>query len=193
MGGLTQSTAPSVEPVTVSEFKTYARVDGTDDDVLIESLVEAARDYAEEYQSRQLITATWTQTFDAFPDEEILLARSPAQSVSSITYVDTAGTSQTWSSDYYDVETSGEVGRVQPAYGEVFPTTRDQMEAVTVTFVAGYGDATTDVPESTKTAIKILALHWYESREPVITGVTVTNVPMSVNLLLDKERVWNVE
>jgi hypothetical protein len=46
-----------------------------------------------------------------------------------------------------------------------WPTTRDQINAVIVTFVAGYGAASA-VPQYAKTAVKHLIGLWYLHREP---------------------------
>jgi len=56
--------------------------------------------------------------------------------------------------------------------------------AVTVRFVAGYGDAG-DVPQAIKQAILILIAHWYEQRDPVEAGnIAPIMVPLMVTTLL---------
>lgn len=137
-------TAPTIEPVTVEEAKGTARVDITADDGLIYSLIVTARTLAETITGRQMVTATYRQKLDRFPSAAINgqlyleLPKPPLQSVSSITYVDTAGDTQTLSSDLYTVDTDSEPGRVILDYGESWPSTRDVAQAVTITFVAGY-------------------------------------------------------
>ena len=99
---------------TKREAKAFAKVDVTDDDSLIDALITAARQLVETEQNRQLMPATYELTLDEFPSSSncpIELPRPPLQSVSSITYVDTAGATQTWSSDDYQVDTKGIVGR----------------------------------------------------------------------------------
>lgn len=65
--GLRLITPPAVEPVTLAEAKAHLRVSIPDDDTLIAVLISAARQNAENYMNRQIITATWEVTFDAFP------------------------------------------------------------------------------------------------------------------------------
>ena len=60
------------------------------------------------------------------------------------------------------------------------------MNAVNVTFVAGYGGASA-VPSSFKQAIQLLAGHWYENREAV-SEVAFKEVPFAVTCLLESER-----
>jgi len=164
---LTRSTGPTSEPVTVAEAKAQAVIEGTTDDDLIARFVSVAREQLEDETGRALMTQTWVLTLDSFPDEDVIyLPRPPLASVTSIAYVDTAGSSQTWSSDEYDVDATSDVrkGRVTPAYGYSWPSTRDQAGAVTITYVAGYG-AAGDVPEQLKQAIVLLVSAMYEHRE----------------------------
>lgn len=181
---LVQTVAPASEPVTLAEAKLHLRVEVSDDDDLITGLLKAARQYAETVTGRQLMQATWRLNLDAWPDDdEIRVPKPPLQSVSSITYVDTAGATQTVAASDYQVDANSEPGRIVPAYGEVWPAVRDQLNAIAVTYVAG-GAAASSVPEGIKAAIKLLLAHWYETREAVITGTIATEVPMAVESLL---------
>jgi len=116
----------------------------------IASLITDARRAAEGILDRALITQTWELTLDRFPfysadntRSEILLPRPPLQSVTSITYTDIDGATQTLASANYKVDTIGEPGRVVPAYGLSWPSTRNEINAVTVRYVCGYGAAAT--------------------------------------------------
>jgi hypothetical protein len=66
---LTTETAPAVEPVSVSEAKEHLRVDISDDDTYIGSLITAARKYCEEYLDRALVSQQLTMRMDTFPYE----------------------------------------------------------------------------------------------------------------------------
>lgn len=184
------SSAPATEPVTTAELKSHLRVDSTDEDTLIASLGTAARQYVEEQTRRALVTQTWVLKLDEFPesDGEILLPRPPLVSVSSVTYVDTAGSTQTLSSSVYSVDTTDTPGRITLAYDQTWPTVRDQRNAITVTYVAGYGAASA-VPDALKAAIKLLVGHWFTNREGVVTGTIATEIPMAVDALLAPYRV----
>lgn len=181
-------TAPTVEPISLTEAKAHLRVDVGDEDALIESLIKSAREYVETFTHRALLTQTWDSKLDAFPCDVIELPFAPVTSVTSITYVDTNGTSQTWSSSLYSTDLpSGPYARrarIMPAYQQVFPQTRAQMNAVVARFVAGYGAAATAVPESIRHAVKLLVGHLYARREPVQVGNIVTPMPLTVDALL---------
>lgn len=181
---LTQSVAPSVEPVTTTAQKTWMRVDSSDEDALIGSLAAAARAYVEMATSRQLITATWILKLDNFPAGDIVLDIFPLQTITSIKYFDNNDVQQTWSSSLYDVDTAMEPGRVRPASGQDYPSdVRGHTDDIEITFVAGHGDAASDVPDGIMAAINILAANWFENRESN-TPIGLTPVPMSLESLI---------
>lgn len=177
--------SPFTEVVTVSELKTHCRIDISDEDEYLEAIILAARQYAENYTWRAFMTQAWRVTYDCFPCV-IEVPRPPLQSVTSIQYVDEAGDTQTLSASLYQVDTKSQPGRIIPAYGESWPSVRgDTLNAVTVNFVAGYGDDPNDVPAGIRHAVKLTAAQWFERREPVEVGaVTVSALPLAVDALL---------
>lgn len=90
-----------------------------------------------------LVTQTWTIKLADFPCGGIPLPAGPVTSVTSVTYIDTNGASQTLSSSAYTVVGIGDRtgAKIVPAYGYSWPSTRDVPEAVTVVFVSGVGTA----------------------------------------------------
>lgn len=183
---ITRTVDATAEPVTTSEMKTHLRVDSASEDTYIDTLITAARQRFEDDTSRALITQTWRLSADRFPsgDGSITLPRSPLISVSSIQYYDTSNVSQTMSSSLYQVDTNQEHGRVVPVDAEVWPNTYTRHSAVNITFTAGYGASAGYVPTIIKHAIKILVGHWYLSREPIATGISITSIPMSYESLV---------
>ncbi len=135
--GLRLKVAPACEPISLNEAKLHLRVDDTASDTLISRLIRTARVSAELFVNQQLVTATWEYTLNAFANV-IPLPRPPLQSVSSITYIDNNGDTQTVSTDVYEVDVSSLIGRVYLAYGQSWPTTRNEINAVTITFKSGH-------------------------------------------------------
>jgi len=155
-------------------------------DPTIVMVISAARERAEAFTGRQLITATWDLVLDEFPcglqpyelgahwthdrvgNMFLDIPKPPLQSITTITYVDTAGQSQTWSSSNYLVDApSGprcRRGRVAPAYGVVWPFTQAQIKAATVRFVAGYGATGASVPALLRQALLMDLSALYEHR-----------------------------
>ena len=178
------TTEPSVEPITLDEAKLNLRVECTADDTLITALIVAARRWCEDFENRAYITQTITaKTFWLF--DQIILPRPLLQSVTSIVYVDQAGDDQTLSDTLYDVDTFREPGQVTRAFNATYPTVRGDVNGVTIVYVAGYGVASTDVPQETIQAIHLLIGHLYENRITV-TDTQMHDLPLGVKALLNK-------
>ena len=187
--GLQRTSAPASTPVTLAEAKAHLRIEHSLEDPLITSLLEAATEWSEDYQQKAYITQTWTLTLDRFPAGEIAVFRPPLQSVTTIKYDDVDNVNQTLAASTYVVDTSSDQGgRIALAFNQSWPDTYNEIGSVVVTFVAGYG-APEDVSQQIKAAIKLLLSHWYEHRESVSEGPSMTEVPMAVTSLLGPRSV----
>ena len=188
--GLVLSVAPTELAVSVGECRKHARILTTADDAELEAYIRAAIDQAQVVLNRQLVSATYLLKMDGFCDPlysdgwTVKAPNPPLVSVTSITYLDTTGTSQTLSSTRYVVGTSTEPGRLTPAVSYTWPDTQsERIETVTITYVAGYGTAA-QVPWGIKVAIMQMVSSWYEQRESIVIGTTVMPIPNSANRLL---------
>jgi uncharacterized phiE125 gp8 family phage protein len=158
-------TPPATLPVPLAELKGQLRLgdDETAEHYLLYGYLRAAIELVEGFTGRALISRTYDLTLDEFP-AEITLPKPPARSVTSISYVDDAGAAQTLATADYQVDVASQPGRVRPAYLESWPSTRLVYNAVTVRWVAGYGDDPADVPENLRLAISLAAATWWETR-----------------------------
>ena len=187
--GLKLITPPAAEPVTLQEAKEHLRITGSDEDALLTTFIEVAREYCEEYQNKAYITQTWDLSLDEFPESPYSLPKPPLQSISSIKYYDQDGTEQEFNATDYLVDTASVKGRISLAYGKTWPSvTLQPINGVVIQFVAGYGDATTDVPERIRNAIKVLIGQIYENREATDIKEHL-EVPFAVHALLGLDRI----
>ena len=88
-------TGPAVEPVSISEVKTSARIDGSEFDSQATLAIAAMRSQAEARMARCLITQTLELILDDFPAGEIDLIMPDVLSITSVKYIDTTGAEQT--------------------------------------------------------------------------------------------------
>ena len=188
---LSLSTAPTLEPVTLAEAKGHLRLDADDstEDAYLTALIAAARHQVEAHTSRALLNQTWAWKLDDFPHcDQIRVPKAPLSSVTSITYIDTAGTTQTWAASNYDVDAPdgprAQMGTISLAFEKAYPVVRSDRNAVTITFVAGYGAAATAVPQDVRQAALLLIAEMYERREEGLIGTIQTEVPLSVSRIL---------
>lgn len=189
------TTSPTFEPLTAAEAREFCRVDDDSQDSTLDMCIKAARERIENDTSRALVTQTLRVTMDAFPCaadrtyasenlniEAIQVPRPPLVSVTSITYVDTDGATQTLSASRYTVDTYSEPGRIVPAYGYSWPSTRDIPNAVTIVYVAGY--TTTNIPARAKLLCGMLTHYEFDQRNPVNVGNIVNEMPLAAKTLM---------
>ena len=164
--------------------KQHLRVDGTDDDILISSLITQAREYCEDYQKKKYITQTLELVLDEFPNIIEFKACSPVQSVTSIKYIDENSVEQTIDPSNYIVDTDSFVARVVPRSS--WPMTNG-INSVRVRFVAGYGNESA-VPESVKWAMVLHMRTLYDDLKPE----EQTKLEKARDNLLGMRRVVNI-
>lgn len=180
------------EPVTLAQAKLNLRLiaDSADnsahpDDALIESLITAARESAEQITGRGLIKAQWEIALPNFP-AYIELPYPPSLSVDAITYRDTDGQVQTMPSADYELDAFSFPGRVFPVLGKRWPATGAGRNAVQVTFTTGHEG---DVPQAVVRWMLLRIGTLYEKRVDVSFGSAPAPVPY-VDRLLDAATVW---
>lgn len=170
----TRTVAPASEPLDLTDVKLHLRVEHNADDALITALIQAAREQAESYTGRALITQTWVLT-DTAPADPLLLPRWPVLSIVSVTDdgVATSATTAYLGDDAQLVPTDSWGG------------------TVVVTYTAGYGAGGSAVPAALKQWMLLQIGQWYENREGVAV-VGAASVPQRlpfVDALLSPYRI----
>lgn len=211
---LTLDTPPAVDFLEDAVVWDHLRIETTgspavpvDETTLIAAYRDAAQSYldgAAGILGRALVTQTWVMKLDAFPwegwahpvgwrrnarDAAITIPLPPLQSVSSVQYIDPNGVEQTLDASKYQVLQNGaRPSQIAPAYDEAWPSTRDQPLAVTITFVAGYGDAASDVPSAIRSAGLLMISDLYQNREAQSVGYEMQPNP-AVDRLIAPYRI----
>jgi uncharacterized phiE125 gp8 family phage protein len=158
-------TAPAQELVSIETMKSHLRVDGTEEDPLIQSYIHSACELGEGLARRAFLTQTLELVIDTFPADGILkLPRPPLQSVTSVKYMDVNGNEYTWTD--YAVDARSEPGVV--IFRSIPADALLESGAVAVRFVAGYGLAAVTVPAMFTQGVMLSVAHWYENREGAI-------------------------
>ena len=159
-------TPPAEMPVSLAQAKAHLRVEHALDDAEITGYVAAATAHLDGWSGilgRALVTQSWRQQFAGFDSGALRVPLGPLQSVTALAYVDPAGVTQTLPPGGYEVLTDALGPYVAPAYGQSWPDTRDQANAVTLTWVAGYGAAGA-VPAPLCHVILLLTGNFYAQR-----------------------------
>lgn len=181
---ITLITAPTSEPVTLQEAKSWARIDSSDEDSLLSNLITVARQEAEKYLRSALMPQTWEMTLDVgtsalddvlgdgfyeFPINQlygtlpnvIALPYAPIQSITSVKYFDTANTENTYSSSNYTLDAAG--GRLMLNQSAVWASNMRPNASAKIRYVAGYANGAA-VPMAIRIAIMNYVLLAYEQR-----------------------------
>jgi len=177
-------TAPATEPVTLGEAKAWTKVDGSEEDPLLTSLITAAREAAEQFLRRCLISQSVRLTLDlersgldlgegvydlpvsalygGLPSV-IELPKAPVQSITSVTTYDTADTSAVYSSANYRLNSDG--NRLVLGSSATWPSNLRPVGACEVVYVAGYGATGSSVPQSIRNAMLMHIKAMYDGRD----------------------------
>lgn len=162
-------TPPETEPVSVAEAKAHLKVDTSDEDALIETLITAARARAEWHTGRAFITQHWRYYVDVWPVGGVAeLSLPPLISVEDVTVTDASGARTVLDPSAYRVDAASVPGRVIFASRPRSLRSRDCLE---ITFTAGYGDASA-VPAAVKQAILAIVadLHTHRGDDDALVG-----------------------
>ena len=180
------TSAPAVEIVTVDELKTFARIDGSDEDTLLLAFITSVREAIEAYTWRAMIEQSWRMSLDWWPSDVVELPRAPLISLDSVKTIDADGTETTYSSDNYYVVTDAEPGRIVLKNGVETPSNDDRYNSgFRINFTCGYGSTASYVPETIQTAIKLWATAVYETR-----AMTAEPPPDVKPMLRSYRMVW---
>lgn len=159
---LVRTSGPDAEPVTVAELKAQLRLTHESEDVLLASLIRAAREDVERTTALALIDQEWRLVLDRWPaDAMVLIKLHPVREIISVTAYGTSGQPAVLPPGQYEVDTISRPARIHlkqhsPGIGA--------MNGLDIEFAAGFGEAGPDVPETLRRAIIVLAAHWYEFR-----------------------------
>lgn len=174
-------TAATSYPLTLLEVKQQLRLPEayTAEDDALNWYIKAATAIAERETNRALMSQTWELVLDRFPTKTIECSKNPLISIDSIKYIDTDGTEQTLDAENYIVDNKREPWRVTPAYGSTWPGTQGRINAVTITFTAGYASAAVLAEQLANTVqgMRLLIGDMYRNRENIVIGRIVSDIP----------------
>jgi uncharacterized phiE125 gp8 family phage protein len=178
---------PAIEPVTLDEANAQGRIAG--DDAMVAGLISAAVDMidGDGLLGRAMISQTWAQWVPQSPGY-VRLLMGPFRSLVSVEYYNAAGDLLTADLSDFEIRLSGDFVYVAPKDNAAWPAADDRLDAIKITYVAGFGDSAADVPQSIRHAILMLVAHWYNHRE-ASTDLTLRDVPFAVESLLNRHRV----
>lgn len=190
MNYLIKTVQPTTEPVSLAEAQLHLRLDtegsppSHPDDTLVQTLISASRENAEQYTGVSIAQASYK--IKSFVDKDhIKLQTFPVTSIESVSYVDEDGLIETVDASLYEINNFYRPSRLY-LKGNAF-----RVE-LTVKFSAGYTDGqspnTFPTPAGVKAAILLMLGNLYENRETV-SSMQSYERPQSATYLLTPHRV----
>jgi uncharacterized phiE125 gp8 family phage protein len=176
----TPTNPPAGNVVSLADMKAHVRRDDSDDDAAISDAERAATRHIERLTGRLIPARSATLRLSGVPVGRVAI-ELPGGHVQELESVTIGGVS-------YDLDDFVVVGH-SPA--RLIPTSNwpvlpgDEPYPVKITYTAGYET----VPEDLTRAIRLLAGHFYEHREAVVTGASPVVLPLAVSELVSLHRI----
>lgn len=166
-------------PVSLDDLKEQVRVEHDDQERLLLTKIMAATDEAEQYLGAPIMARTFDLVLPAFPANDdcgIDLRNVPIRSITSITYYDGDGVSQTFAAENYYLLSAGPFPAVHLVPFGTWPDTQERRNAVTVRYVAGYAAKPSAVPAAIREAVILRAATRYAVSEESGTGTVAWKI-----------------
>lgn len=151
---LSRVLAPESEPISLAEAKLFLRVDGSDEDELIATLISAVREAAEEYLRKSLADQRWKLTYEDYAPVVTPLPRGPVLSVVSVTRRSQSGA---------ETAVSGEVYHLSARVDALHFETAILSHEVEIVYETGYGEE--EIPASIRQGMLVHLAALYEDRQ----------------------------
>lgn len=180
-------THPVAEPVSPVELQEHVVADdGILCPIKADGLIAAAREQIEETLGIAMITQTWIVALDRWPtgqepwwdgvrqgamselsgsNKTYELPRFPLISVTGVNVYNEAGSATAVNvSNTFDIDTYQRPGRISLKQGAVWPVALRSVNAIEITYTAGFGATKDDVPFALRQAVMMLAGYLWEHR-----------------------------
>ena len=183
-----KSNYTGTEPITLTEAKTYLKVDGDDDNTYITELCSMVRQMVEKETNTALVENTFIQYYNDFPkgDFELQIAGNMVSADLIITYNSTSGTKTlAITTDYLYTKGQG-LTKIQSVDG--WPAdVKNETNSIKIQYKMkpeGGIESATFLPLPLKQAMYLLLGHYYDNRSAVTFG-NAKELPMGYKRIIN--------
>jgi uncharacterized phiE125 gp8 family phage protein len=156
-------TPPAAEPVALADAKSVLRITTDVEDALLGALIVAARMRIEAELGLAMLTTGFRETFHAFPDGAVALARGPLTAVAAVSVADSSGVFSPLAAADYLPSLGSRPGAITPV-NIAWPTPGIAVDGVRIDYTAGFGPDPADVPAPLVQAILRLVAYAFDHR-----------------------------
>lgn len=175
------------EPITRQEAKDYLKVDSTDDDTFIDTLISAVREFVEEETSTALVVRNYIEYRDKWPVKpDVIELQMNAEIIAAVQYLkDGSYVTLALDTDYYQSNFNG-LPKLEPK-GNWPNDIDDRLNAVKVTYSATPLQGS--INPALKQAMYLLLAHWYDNRSAVTYG-TAIELPIGYKRIINNYKSY---
>ena len=174
-------TPPAAQPVSLVDSKMHLRIDHDEEDILINSLIDAATNHVEDHTGLMLIERTVRQ-FEDGNSPSVKLKGWPFIEIVEVTHYDKQGNSQVLTASDYLLH------RGDPPILEFSSGLIHECNGIEIDYKVGFGETGVDVPSNIIRAILLLIGHWYEFRGSITDDTRGGFIPDGWSTLLQPAR-----
>lgn len=176
--------AAALKIMSQQEGIDHCRSDNEDDNAYVSTLIDTMQAHLQSAFAFSLFDQGIRLTLDDWPRErECRLPLGPVQTIDSVTWIDSAGDTQTVDAADYYLNPAGQPQTIVLAFGKCWPTGLARGPgSIFVDYTAGYASDTAGVPADVKHAAKLLVGHFFNNREEIITEPGVTQVRLALGI-----------
>jgi uncharacterized phiE125 gp8 family phage protein len=169
---------PAAEPLALADLKAFLKVEGPEEDGLIQSVAAAARAHLEALTGRAFVTQGWRIRRDAWPPAgRMALPIGPIASLDAVT-VETAAGTVSVPLARFRLDGAALPPRLGWQPGSL-PVPGLPLAGIAIDVTAGFG-APDAVPPALVQAVRLLAAYWFDNRSLVTVGHEVAVMPRMV-------------
>ena len=172
---------PGGEALSLSEVKAHLRLDTSDEDALLTSLIKTARDHLERSTGLSLMTQVWRLYLDAWPQSGIVqLNKFPIQGVTAIHIFDDNGHEKLVNL----IPPLDFISRPGRLFVGEMTSPGQSLNGIEIDYRTGFGNSATDVPDSLKRAMLTHIALMFELRGAVSPAMQPGGIPDGYERLL---------
>lgn len=175
-------TPPASEPITLAETKSHLRLDDTNEDTLLASLIRTAREHLERATGLSLITQTWRLYLDSIPEDGVIqIARGPVQTIESLTLYYASG--KELALPLTDHILDGHARPARLVLGRAV-SAGQPINGIEIDFSAGFGESGSEVPDTLKRAMLMHVAQMFAFRGTVAADDQPADIPPGYDRLI---------
>ncbi|MFG6535552.1 hypothetical protein ACGYK5_17140 [Sulfitobacter sp. 1A16787] len=187
-GKVKVTTPPAALPLLVADVKRGLRIDHHEENEFLAQCQAAAVAMIDgpDGIGCAMMAQTWTLALDGFP----AMIRLPGDNVREVLALRYLGRDLEWHAipaEDFRLVTTRDPAVLVPAPGKSWPRPVDGIGTVEIEYTLGAEDRA-QVSPSLLGALRLLTGHFYEHREALAVGVSVTELPLGVRHILDGHR-----